>query len=554
MGVAAMSARELWQDIELRAAMARRHGLGAAAAAPAEVAALQWSRDGILVDLSRTGLSADTLDLLLDHAGALGLDAARARLLDGDGPHAADRARLPPPALRRPPGRPARIGGEDISVDLAAWRHWPESLAEAVRDGQLGAASGAPLADVVHLGRAEEAGSAALAAAALAPRNGRPQVHFTTETDGAELLGLLDRLDPGRTLVVLGAETMAAPLYRAAAGRLCQWLALALGSRAACHLAAVSAEPDTARVLGVPAERIILAPPRIVDGLSVWSPVHLGLMLALSPEVRAGLAAGAAGMDEHFRTAPLRACLPVLLGLADLWTERALRAAPPAVVACDPALRIWPRFAAGLRGAGLRSGTPPGLAAHELVVSAEPQCGDWSGYLAAATAEALARLSRRNAGEDRAALVSRLRALGLAPDEADERARRRSAATQEPAILIGHARLDAAMLGRLIALHEHRAFVLSALRPAEAELPEAARRTRDRDAQLVAGALAGEPALGLDLATRAAIRQLLALRAGAPGEVARGPVGAPDAQGPADLLDLPQPAAARGARRDGGAA
>ena len=52
---------------------------------------------------------------------------------------------------------------------------------------------------------------------------------------------------------------------------------------------------------------------------SMDSAIGLSTMVAIGPDNFAEMLAGFHAMDEHFRTAPLSANLPVLMGLLAVW-------------------------------------------------------------------------------------------------------------------------------------------------------------------------------------------------------------------------------------------
>ena len=57
---------------------------------------------------------------------------------------------------------------------------------------------------------------------------------------------------------------------------------------------------------------------------SLWSAVGLSIALALGMDPFEEMLAGGHDMDEHFRSAPLAANLPVLMGLIGVWNTNFL--------------------------------------------------------------------------------------------------------------------------------------------------------------------------------------------------------------------------------------
>ena len=77
---------------------------------------------------------------------------------------------------------------------------------------------------------------------------------------------------------------------------------------------------------------------------SLWSAVGLSIALALGMEPFEEMLAGGHDMDEHFRSAPLAANLPVLMGLIGVWNTNFLGATSLAVLPYDSRLHRFPAY------------------------------------------------------------------------------------------------------------------------------------------------------------------------------------------------------------------
>ena len=77
---------------------------------------------------------------------------------------------------------------------------------------------------------------------------------------------------------------------------------------------------------------------------SVWSAIGLPLAIALGAPGFREFLAGAHAMDEHFRTAPLEANLPVRLGLLDVWYRNFHGFTSRSIAPYHAALRRYPAY------------------------------------------------------------------------------------------------------------------------------------------------------------------------------------------------------------------
>ena len=135
-----------------------------------------------------------------------------------------------------------------------------------------------------------------------------------------ELEHTLSKLSPERTLFIVTSKSFTTyeTLYNARQAR--AWLSSALGEKAiAQHFIAVTAKPEKAKTFGITTQQIYPFWNWVGGRYSLWSAVGLSIALAIGMDNFQLLLAGAAAMDEHFRSAPLAENLPVLLGLLGIW-------------------------------------------------------------------------------------------------------------------------------------------------------------------------------------------------------------------------------------------
>ncbi len=224
---------------------------------------------------------------------------------------------------------------------------------------------------------------------------------------------------------------------------------------------------------------------------SLWSAVGLAIALRLGWERFAALLAGAASMDEHFRTAPLEQNLPVLLGVLGFWNARLLGRSDRVVVPYAQALARLPAYLQQLvlesngkrvtrDGRPVDGMTSPSLwgepgtngqhaffqwlhqgtreAPVEFIVplhAAHPIDEQHAMLVANAIAQAQALLVGRSGEEIRAELAG----SDLSGAELEAAVAARVCPGNRASTMIMLPTLDARCLGQLLALYEHRTFV-----------------------------------------------------------------------------------------------
>jgi glucose-6-phosphate isomerase len=311
-----------------------------------------------------------------------------------------------------------------------------------------------------------------------------PAVHFVSNVDPAPLHWLMLALEPKETLVLLVSKSFTTAEVKRNGETLKLWLANALGKKAGEHLVAVTAAPEAARAFGVDAKNIYLLWDWIGGRFSIASSVSLSAMAAIGPQRFEEFLRGMAAIDQHFKTAPLDENMPVLLALLALWNVNVLAFNARAVLPYCEALSLWPSYlqqlemeslgkSADVDGATVDYATAPvifgssGTPAQHAYMQALHQ-----GTLKCAT-EILIVKEGEGAPEHhrmlKAHALAQAEALAFGKDastihEGDPAlAAQKSFEGNRPSSVIILEKLSPEALGALVALYEHKVFVLGRL-------------------------------------------------------------------------------------------
>jgi glucose-6-phosphate isomerase len=224
---------------------------------------------------------------------------------------------------------------------------------------------------------------------------------------------------------------------------------------------------------------------------SIWSAIGLSLMIAIGPARFREFLAGGRTMDDHFRTAPLSANMPVIMGLIGVWYRNVLGFTNLAVLPYDQRLERLPAYFQQLdmesNGKRVRTlgnqvrgptgpivfgepGTNGQHAFYQLLhQGSDPVPCD---FLVAASSDAgvdesqtlliancLAQSEALMRGKTLAEVRAELTAQGLSPREVERLAPHKVCPGNRPSTTIVYPRLDPHTLGMIIALYEHKVFV-----------------------------------------------------------------------------------------------
>ncbi|MFG1291158.1 glucose-6-phosphate isomerase [Xanthobacter versatilis] len=451
----------------------------------------------LLIDFSKTAITDDILTQLLELARAGGVEAQRDAMFAGDHINLTEDRAVLHTALRDQASDTIQVDGIDVKPGVVETLARLGDFATGVREGRIAGARGGVITDVVNIGIGGSDLGPAMVTLALAPYHDGPRCHFVSNVDSAHITDVLKGLDPATTLFIVASKTFTTVETMTNAATARAFIVNALGEDAVgAHFAAVSTALDKVGAFGIPADRIFGFWDWVGGRYSVWSAIGLPLMLAIGPDRFREFLAGAAAMDEHFRSAALDQNLPVLLGLIGLWHRNACGFPSRAIIPYDQRLARLPAYLQQLdmesNGKSVtRDGTAvarptgpivwgePGTNAQhaffqllhqgtdivpvEFLVGAQSHEPALKNHQNLLVANCLAQSEALMRGRTLEEAAAQLRAKGMSEDKVAEIAPHRVFPGDRPSLTIAYATLDPFTLGRIIALYEHRVFVEAAV-------------------------------------------------------------------------------------------
>ena len=219
------------------------------------------------------------------------------------------------------------------------------------------------------------------------------------------------------------------------------------------------------------------------------------LTIAIGPQHFEEFLAGGYDIDRHFRSAPITENIPMLMGLISVWNRDILGYASQAVIPYDQRLSRFPAYLQQLQmesnGKSVRLDGSPASDATGAVVWGEPGTNGQHAFfqlihqgteivpvdfLIAArptsadahhhdllVANCFAQGEALMRGRTTAQADAINRGLGLSAEEAARLAPHKTFSGSRPSSTLLYDKLTPRMLGRLIALYEHKVFVEAAI-------------------------------------------------------------------------------------------
>jgi glucose-6-phosphate isomerase len=169
---------------------------------------------------------------------------------------------------------------------------------------------------------------------------------FVSNVDGTDFAEATRDLDPAETLFIVSSKTFTTleTMTNAATAR--EWTLAALKDKSAIakHFVAVSTNAEAVSEFGIDVMNMFGFWDWVGGRYSMDSAIGLSTMIAIGPDNFDRMLAGFHAMDEHFRTTPFEANLPVLLGLLTVWYTDFFDAQTQAILPYDQYLKRFPAY------------------------------------------------------------------------------------------------------------------------------------------------------------------------------------------------------------------
>jgi glucose-6-phosphate isomerase len=302
---------------------------------------------GIYLDYSKNRITDETLRLLLELAEQSGLRARIDAMFAGEKINVTEDRAVLHVALRAPKNVSIEVDGVDVVPGVHEVLGRMGEFADRVRAGRWLGHTGRPIRNVVNIGIGGSDLGPVMAYEALRHYSDRELTfRFVSNVDGTDFAEATRDLNPAETLFIISSKTFTTleTMTNAATAR--DWVLDALGEESAIakHFVAVSTNAEAVEAFGIDVMNMFGFWDWVGGRYSMDSAIGLSTMIAIGPSAFGEMLAGFHEMDEHFRTAPFEANLPVLLGLLTVWYTDFFGAQTQAVLPYDQYLKRFPAY------------------------------------------------------------------------------------------------------------------------------------------------------------------------------------------------------------------
>jgi glucose-6-phosphate isomerase len=277
---------------------------------------------GIYLDYSKNRVTDDTMRLLLDLAESSGLRSRIDAMFNGEKINITEQRAVLHVALRTPKNQSILVDGENVIPKVHQVLDKMSVFADRVRSGEWKGYTGKRIRNVINIGIGGSDLGPMMAYESLKHYSDRNlTLRFVSNIDGTDIAEATRDLDPAETLFIICSKTFTTleTLTNAQSAR--DWCLNTLRDNQAVakHFVAVSTNEEGVAKFGIDTANMFEFWDWVGGRYSYESAIGLSVMIGIGPENFRDMLAGFHAMDEHFRTAPFDKNLPVLLGLIGVW-------------------------------------------------------------------------------------------------------------------------------------------------------------------------------------------------------------------------------------------
>lgn len=304
------------------------------------------SAAGWTLDYSKNLIDAPTLKLLLQLAEKSGLKSEIEAMFTGVHINQTENRAVLHTALRSSKTAGLVVDGQDVYADVHAVLNKMGEFSNLIRTGKWLGATGKRIKYVVNIGIGGSDLGPAMAYQALASYSKRTiKCFYVSNVDATHMAETLRQVKADQTLFIVASKTFTTQETMTNAMTARAWLVQQLGEAAvAKHFVAVSTNAAKVAEFGIDTANMFGFWDWVGGRYSLPSAIGLSLMIAIGVTNYKRLLAGYEAMDKHFRTAPFRRNLPVLMALIGILYANGYGADSYAVLPYDQYLARFPAY------------------------------------------------------------------------------------------------------------------------------------------------------------------------------------------------------------------
>lgn len=301
----------------------------------------------ILFDYSKNRITTKTITLLLDLARQCGLEEQIKAMFSGQKINLTENRAVLHTALRNQSQESIFVDGQNIMIEVRSVLEQMRNFSSSVRNKAWKGYTGKPISDIVNIGiGGSDLGPKMVCQALKAYAHPEIDAHFISNVDGTHLVETLKHLNPETTLFIIASKTFTTQETMTNAHSAKSWfLQKARDENAvARHFVALSTNTEAVRYFGIDPENMFRFWDWVGGRYSLWSAIGLSIAILIGMDRFDQLLQGAHNIDTHFYSAAFEKNIPVIMALLGIWYNNFFAAQSHAILPYDQYLQSFPAY------------------------------------------------------------------------------------------------------------------------------------------------------------------------------------------------------------------
>lgn len=303
--------------------------------------------EGLLLDYSKHRITEETLPLLFKLVREANVEQWRDRLFAGEKINITENRAVLHVALRNRSNKAIYVDDMNVMPEVNRVLAQMRVFSEKIRNGEWKGYTGKRITDIVNIGIGGSDLGPVMVCDALKPyAKADLNVHFVSNIDGAHLHRALSVCNPETTLFIVASKTFTTQETMTNATSARTWFLHSAKDQAhvAKHFVALSTNAKAVTAFGIDTANMFAFWDWVGGRYSLWSAIGLSIAIYVGMDNFEALLTGGFEMDNHFKTAPLEQNMPVIMALLGIWYNNFFGADTHAILPYDQGMARFPAY------------------------------------------------------------------------------------------------------------------------------------------------------------------------------------------------------------------
>ena len=301
----------------------------------------------LVLDYSKNRITQKTIELLIDLAKECQLEKCRSLFFSGAAINATEHRAALHTALRNFSSQPIYVEGKNVMPEVKKVLRQMKSFCESIHNGKHIGYTGKRIKYIVNIGIGGSDLGPLMVTEALKPywKKGI-ETYFVSNIDGSHIAETLKKVNAEETLFLIASKTFTTQETMTNAFTARNWFLKKAKkeSHIAKHFVALSTNEKEVLRFGIDSKNMFAFWDWVGGRYSLWSAIGLSISLTIGFKAFSDLLKGAHHIDKHFREAPLKENMPVILALLGIWYTNFFGAQTEAILPYDQYLHRFPAY------------------------------------------------------------------------------------------------------------------------------------------------------------------------------------------------------------------